>query len=162
MIPLMWGAIAGGLGLVWLTLETALAGEGGAVSTSTTGLWLILGPVCAVGAMVHVRRTVEAYPYGKALFAGFYTTFVAALTLLGVWILYVSVLNPEFFRQMLESVADESRQAGDTEQVVVVRVKAASLMFSAPAFYLIGFFIPMFSGAVASLIAAFGVRRKSA
>ena len=160
MIALLWGALAGGLGLVWLTVESMFQGEGAVATTSTTALWLIIGPIAVVGAMVHRRRTVESYPYGAAFLTGLATATTAAVSLLCVWLLYVVFLNTEFFPQMLESVANDSRSAGDNEQVVKVRVTGAALMFSSPAFYLISFFIPLFSGAVAALIAAIGVRRK--
>jgi len=137
-----------------------MASDEGGSSDATTVLWLIVNPVIAVGAMVQARKTLSQYPYGAAVKVGLLTSLTGAAGLLLVWLLFAGVFDPNYLVDSVIAVGESAKASGENETMVQTRMSAALLIFSTPTFYLISFFIPLFSGCVASLIAAIGVKRK--
>lgn len=162
MVALVWALLQAILSLLWLVVESALGWHEQGVVHAHEILWFIIPPVCAVGAMVHDRlRTQGAVRYLQAVKAGAMATVAGMATTLAVWALYVQVLDPGFFAVHELSASVRAKQAGmnpvQTEQIV----RAARVIFSSPGFYMVSAVLPLISGILASLIAAFGIRRRA-
>lgn len=167
MVALVWALLQAILSLLWLVVESALGWHEQGVVHAHEILWFIIPPVCAVGAMVHDRyRTagVKADFLANFLLAfktGVLTTLAGDTLTLIVWFLYISVLDPDFFSVHEMSAVIRAKQAGmnplQTEQIL----QAARVIFSVPAFYVVSAVLPLISGIPASLIAAFGIRRRA-
>lgn len=160
MIPFLWSILGGTSGLLLLIAFSILNVYESAPTIGTATLWFILGPMSAVGGMVHQRRISERYRYTDALKTGALTALLSAASLLIVWIIYIVIIESDFFPLMIASVERAAVAAGDTPAAVTSRVNAAKIIHSSPAFYVVSTIIPLVSGLIASVVAAIGVRKK--
>ena len=163
MMPILtWSVIAGVLGLAYLTLESALGIHDSYYTYADKVLWLILAPVCAIGAMIHTRaRTIGAVSYGKSLVVGISTSALSAVILLGVWLLYVYVLDPQYL-PIIALRADTDAAAKGYSDIQRAQIIEFSLMlFKQPVFSIVCLLLPTVSGTITSAIAAFGTKRAS-
>lgn len=125
----------------------------------TATLWFFLGPMSAVGAMVHQRRISDRYGYHEALKTGALTALLSSASLLIVWIIYIVIIESDFFPLMIASVERAAVAAGDSPAAVISRVNAARIIHSSPAFYVVSALVPLVSSLIASVVAAIGLRK---
>ncbi|MBI2794033.1 MAG: DUF4199 family protein [Ignavibacteria bacterium] len=161
MIPVIWSLAGGIAGLLLLILASVLGLYDSHPNFGTTTLWLVIGPVSVVGAMVHQRRVSDRYRYVDALRTGAITTMLSTASLLIAWLIYILVIEPDFFSLIIVSVEREAMAAGNSPAIVSSRVGAASIIHSSPAFYVVSAIGPLASGIIASIVAAVGLRKKS-
>lgn len=161
MIPFLWSIGGGIAGMLLLVLASILGLYYTYPSIGTTSLWLFFGPVVVVGAMVHQRRVLDRYRYIDALRTGVITTLMTTASLLVVWLIYILIIEPDFFSLIIVSVERKAVAAGNSPEVVSSIGGATRIIHSSPAFYVVSAIGPIVSGLIASFIAAFGFRKKS-
>lgn len=158
---LIWSVLAGGLGLAYLTIESASGMHDSYTTYATSVLWLVLAPICAIGAMIHNRASSEhAVRYSKSLKIGLMTSSAAAVVLLGVWLLYINVLDPQYLSIPMLVADAEATALGYNEIQRAQKINAAVMIFSQPGFSIVCLLLPTVSGAIASALAAIGIRKR--
>lgn len=161
MVALVWALIQAILSLGWLVIEFALGWHDVGIIHAQEVLWLYIPPVCTVGAMVHDRmRTQGAVGYLQAIKTGVLATLLATTLTLLVWFVYISFLEPGFLELHEVSTAMRAKAEKMHPRQAQAALTAARLIFSVPNFYIVSALVPTLVGLVASLIAAFGIRRR--
>ena len=162
MKTLIWAAGAGVVGLVWITLESILGMHDDGTSYAPNLLWLIVPPLCAIGAMVHLRLTADSITYGQSAKTGIMTGVYAGGILLVVWVFVTQLLAPEYLDMMIRSVARQSSDLGETQAMTAQRIKMARVIFTVPTFYILGLLLPAVTSAIASFMAALALQKAEA
>lgn len=161
MVIVIWALVQATLGLTWLIVESVLGWHESGVIHAHEVLWFILPPICAVGAMVQRRfRSEEPILYMQSVRTGLFTTIAGTIATLGIWALYVHFLDTEFLALHEASAVARAQAMGMHEQGVQQMAAAARAIFSVPAFYIVSTLLPCVAGALASFIAAVGLRRR--
>ena len=160
MKPVIWAAISGAVGLAWITMESVIGMHADDTSYATTMLWLIIPPVCSIGAMAHQRMNADTLTYGQVLKTGFLTAIYGGLVLGVVWFIVAQVLAPDYPEMMIRSVAAKSIAAGEDPLATAQRVKMGRMLFDDTTILLLGGLMPVVTGSIASLVAALGLQKR--
>lgn len=161
MIALLWGAICGVLALVWCMVESMSGRMQAGDSAETHALWLILAPICAIGAMVHGRRIQPIFGYKQAVALGLLTTVYSATFLVVVWVLLTTLLVPDYQLYVETGITMRSIRAGENMQQLAQRIQSTRMLRTPPMLYAISFLVPAVVGSITSVVAALGLRQKA-
>jgi len=159
MRALIWGAIAAAAGLAWITIESVIGLHDSATSYGPTILWLIIPPVCAIGAMTQERLSAQTITYGQVVKTGLVTSAMSGVILCLVWVLFTQLLDPDYLNMMVRSIAMKSTAMGEHEGVTAERIRMARMIFDGATFYVIGLLMPMITGTIASFIGGLGLQK---
>lgn len=164
MIPVLWGLIVAVVDLLWLLAELGLGMHDAGYSHATFVLWVIIPAAGSIGSMIHMRKLAEdPYGYWRAVRTGMLTTLIGAVAALGVWILFVKSIEPDFFRIMIDYAMMVAKAAPNvTKFYLAAQLTNALLIFSSPNFYIIGVAVPLVVGTLVSLMVGVFVRRRVA
>ncbi len=162
MTRFLWAGICGALGLIYFTLEAMLGRVEQGTSAEMQVLWLILCPICVVGAMIHDRAIQPSYTYRNACMTGIVTALYSSVALLLVWIVISLVLMPDYADLVVRGVQVRSQASGEIPFYTEQRVKMAGMLVKAPMIYVLGFVVPLLTGSITSVVAAIGLRKPPA